>query len=144
MSEAARILVVANRTAATQALLDAVRARAEQGNAIFHLVVPATPHGLDRMMSPEDNGREEAAQVLRDALPALSTAAGSSVTGSIGDADPINAIGDEVNVNKYDELIISTLAHRVSKWMHLDLPSKAKGFGLPITHVSPKDALVAN
>ncbi|MEA2168370.1 MAG: hypothetical protein QOF76_1670 [Solirubrobacteraceae bacterium] len=143
MSDAVRILVVANRTAATPALLDAVRERSAQGNAIFHLVVPATPHGLDRMMSPEDNGREEAAAVLRDALPALSTAAGNSVTGSVGDPDPINAIADEVNLNAYDELIISTLAHRVSKWMHLDLPSKAKGFGLPITHVSPKSLTTA-
>jgi hypothetical protein len=143
MSDAVRILVVANRTAATPALLDAVRERSAQGNAIFHLVVPATPHGLDRMMSPEDNGREEAAAVLRDALPALSTAAGNSVTGSVGDPDPINAIADEINLNSYDELIISTLAHRVSKWMHLDLPSKAKGFGLPITHVSPKSLTTA-
>jgi len=135
-----RILVVANRTAATEALLDAVKARSAD-DVEFHLVVPATPHGLDRLVSPEDTGREEARQVLRDALPALSTAAGSSVTGSIGDADPLSAIADEVNTKEYDEIIISTLTHRVSRWMHLDLPSKAKGFGLPVTHVMPKGSL---
>ena len=135
-----RILVVANRTAATEALLDAVRARAGE-DVEFHLVVPATPHGLDRLVTPEETGREEAQAVLRDALPALSTAAGGSVTGSIGDPDPVSAIADELNQRHYDELIVSTLTHRVSRWMRLDLPSKAKGFGLPVTHVTPKGAL---
>jgi hypothetical protein len=137
----ARILVVANRTAATEALLDAVRARSAAGDATFHLVVPATPHGLDRLASPEDTGADEAAAVLRDALPALSTAAGQSVTGSVGDADPLSAISDEINTKPYDEIIISTLSHRVSRWMHLDLPSKARGFGLPVTHVQPQGVL---
>lgn len=131
----ARILLVANRTAATDALLDAVRARAAAGDAVFHLVVPATPHGLDRLANPDDKGGEEARAVLRDALPALSTAAGSSVTGSVGDPDPLSAIADELNAKTYDEIIVSTLQHRVSKWMRLDLVSKARGLGLPVTHV---------
>ena len=136
-----RILVVANRTAATEGLLDAVRARSAKGEVEFHLVVPATPHGLDRLVRPEDSGREEAQEVLRDALPALSTAAGCSVTGAVGDADPVSAIADELNQRAYDEIIVSTLSHRVSRWMHLDLPSKARGFGLPVTHVQPQGVL---
>ena len=37
-----------------------------------------------------------------------------------------------------DELIISTLPSRVSRWMHLDLPRKVGGLGVPVTHVEAK------
>lgn len=55
-----RVLIVANRTAATAALLEAVRERAGRDAAHFHLVVPATPHGLHRVVDPEVAGRTEA------------------------------------------------------------------------------------
>jgi hypothetical protein len=43
-----------------------------------------------------------------------------------------------VNLHGFDELIISTLPTRVSKWLHLDLPSKAAGLGLPVTTVTAR------
>ena len=42
-SSTARVLVVAHKTAATPALLEAVRQRAARGPAEFHLLVP-NPH----------------------------------------------------------------------------------------------------
>ena len=48
-SKSARVLVVAHKTAATQNLLDAVHARAEQGPASFTLLVPNTQSGLHRV-----------------------------------------------------------------------------------------------
>ena len=45
-SDPARVLVVAHKTAATPALLDAVRERAAEGNARFTLLVPNAAHGL--------------------------------------------------------------------------------------------------
>jgi len=54
---ASRVLIVANRTAATDKLLDAVRQRAQVGPATFHLLVPATPRGLHRLVDPEVAGR---------------------------------------------------------------------------------------
>ena len=41
--EKTRVLVVANRTAESDELLEALVARVEQGPAEFFLVVPATP-----------------------------------------------------------------------------------------------------
>jgi hypothetical protein len=135
MSQPARVLVVAHQTAATQALLDAVRERSERSPAKFHLVVPRMPHGMDKFVDPEHHGGDDAQHVLREALPMLSEAAGSHVTGSVGDAEPLMAIHDAVNLARYDEIIISTLPPRVSRWLRLDLVSKARGTGLPVTHV---------
>lgn len=130
-----RVLVVANRTAATPKLLTAVRERAEHGPVTFHLVVPATPRGMHRIVDPEVSGREEAEANLRLALPLLEEAAGSPVDGHVGDADPLAAIHDSLHAGDYDEIIISTLPSRLSRWMHLDLPSKARAVGLPVMHV---------
>lgn len=135
MAEPANVLVVAHQTAATPPLLDAVRERAQRSPAAFHLVVPRRPHGLDKVADPEEHGAGEARRVLADALPKLSDAAGQEVTGDIGDAEPLMAIQDAVNLGDYDEIIISTLPLGISRWLKLDLVSKARGLGLPVTHV---------
>src|ERR1700756_4147776 len=109
MSEPARVLVVAHQTAATEGLLEAVRRRAGESPARFHLVVPSRPHGMHKLVNPEESGSEEAQAVLAEALPKLSEAAGHEVTGSIGDAEPLMAIQDTIHRDPYDEIIISTL-----------------------------------
>ncbi|MCW3047801.1 MAG: hypothetical protein JWO74_2085 [Solirubrobacterales bacterium] len=138
-SAPARVLVVAHKTAATPALLEAVRERAARGPATFTLLVPNAAHGLHRVIDPEDVQTGEAHDVLELALPLLTDAAGSEVTGMIGDPAPLTAIQDAVNVHGFDEIIISTLPARVSRWMKLDLPSKASGLGLPVTTVNAKE-----
>jgi hypothetical protein len=139
--EPAHVLVVAHQTASTPALMDAVRSRAERSPARFHLVVPQRPHGMHKYVDPRDDGLEEAKAVLADARPKLSAATGTQVTGSIGDTEPLMAIHDAVNLGHYDEIIISTLPRRMSKWLRLDLVSKARGLGLPVTHVEARQAL---
>jgi hypothetical protein len=138
MSEPAHVLVVAHQTASTQRLMDAVRSRAQRGAATFHLVVPQRPQGMHKFVDPSDDGGDEAKAVLADALPKLSAAAGQEVTGSVGDPEPLMAIHDAVNLGDYDEIIISTLPRRMSKWLRLDLVSKARGGGLPVTHVEAR------
>lgn len=138
-SETARVLVVAHKTAATPALLDAVRDRAARGPCTFTLLVPNAAHGMHKLVDPEDVPDEEANAVLELALPLLSDAAGAPVDGLIGVPEPLAAIQDAINLVGFDELIISTLPTRVSKWMRLDLPSKASGLGLPVTTVIARD-----
>jgi hypothetical protein len=138
-SSPARVLVVANRTAATPALLAAVRARAARGPCRFTLLVPIAPGRLDRVLNPDDVPDTEAAGVLERALPLLADAAGSEVDGQIGVPEPLSAIQDAVNLGHFDEIILSTLPHRVSRWLHLDLPSKVGGLGLPLTTVTAEE-----
>ena len=142
MPETRRVLLVANRTAMTSALRSEVLKRAAEGPCSFHLLVPASPSGLHRVVDPEVAGREEAQGRMQEALDTLAEASGAEVTGEVGDADPIAAIHDVMNARDFDEIVISTLPKRVSRWLKVDLPSKARGFGLPVTHVESMPANV--
>jgi hypothetical protein len=136
-SEPARVLVVANRTAATPALIEAVRRRAASGPCTFTLLVPRSWQGISRLTSTEDarTDANESEAVLELAIPLLEEAAGAKVEGLTGDADPLAAIEDAVNRHGFDEIILSTLPARVSRWLKLDLPRKVQVLGLPVTHV---------
>ncbi len=134
------VLLVANRTATDPPLIEAVRRRAQQGPATFHLLVPATATGLHRLIDPEDSGQAAAEARLEEALPTLQQAAGGEVTGHVGDAEPLAAIQDALHLRGFDEIILSTLPKRLSRWMHIDLPSKVRALGVPMTHVSATSA----
>jgi hypothetical protein len=131
----ARVLVVAHKTAATPALLQAVRERAARGPATFTLLVPTPAHGLTRIMDPEDVEDTEARDTLALALPLLEDAAGAPVKGMVGAPSPLEAIEDAIHLEGFDEIILSTLPATVSRWLRIDLPHKLNGLGLPVTTV---------
>jgi hypothetical protein len=83
---------------------------------------------------------EDAERRLSDALPVLSEAAGTPVTGHVGDANPLAAVADAIHLRGFDEIILSTLPWRISRWMRIDLPSKVRALGLPVEHVSASAA----
>lgn len=140
-----RVLVVANRTAATPALLEAVRDRAKRGPATFTLLVPNSAHGLHKVMDPEDHtDTSEAESVIELAQPLLEDAAGGSVQTLIGDPEPLAAIQDAVNLKGFDEIIVSTLPKGVSKWLKRDLVSRVRTLGLPVTAIIPSGGGMSN
>ena len=135
-----RVLVVANRTAATPALLEAVRARAAEGPCAFTLLVPNSAHGLHRVVDPEDTDLGEAQAAIDLAIPLLEEAAGGRVEGIVGEADPFHAVSGALASGHYDEVIVSTLPARVSHWLHIDLPARVRRLGVPVTVVTAKKA----
>jgi hypothetical protein len=139
MSDKARVLVVANKTAASEELLEAVRKRADQGPVEFFLVVPATARGAS-WMTDMNAGAVAAEESLQTALARWQDA-GLDCMGRCGDPDPLAATSDAVNDGDFDEVIVSTLPKTLSKWLHLDLPHKvAHATGLPTEHVTAHEA----
>ena len=137
-SAPARVLIVAHRTAATPTLIEAVRRRAAEGTCSFTLLVPASAHGFHRAADPEGRGTDEAEAMIEMAVPVLEEASGQPVDGRVGDHEPLAAVEDAVNREQFDEIIVSTLPTRVSRWLHLDLPRKVAGLGIPVTTVTAK------
>src|SRR5919202_7005677 len=134
MAEQAHVLVVANRTAGSAELLDALRERAEQGPVRFHLVVPASPRGASWAFDMH-SGHDAAEHDLEGALERIRQL-GLDVDGEVGDPDPVAAVMDSAHAGAYDEVIVSTLPKHLSKWLKLDVSSKvAHATGLPVQHV---------
>ena len=109
------ILVVANVTADSPELIDALRERAVRDPCSFTLVVPAPVTG--------SAGREAAAARLNTALAHM-RAAGLEVAGTVGDHDVIAAVLDAWDPRRYDELVVCTLPTGTSKWLQVDLPHR--------------------
>jgi len=132
----ARVLIVAHQTADSVELATAVRERASAGCCTFALLVPTRPRGLHRVVDPEDHGVAAAEARLEAALPVLSYAAGQKVEGIVGTHEPLAAIQDALNLLGFDEVIISMLPARLSRWLRLDLPRKVRALGVPVTAVT--------
>jgi hypothetical protein len=130
-----RVLIVAHQTADSRALIEAVAQRSEIGSCSFTLLVPASSRGLHRVVDPEDHGTAEAERRLELALPELSQAAGSKVVGMVGSHEPLAAIQDALNLFGFDEVIVSMLPARLSRWLRLDLPRKIRSLGVPVSEV---------
>jgi hypothetical protein len=141
-----RYLVVANQTLGGEELWVAIRERIAGGDCHFHLLVPATPAAqLDQGFGgeagegggpEEDLGRRLARQRMRHELDRMREL-GASVSGEIGVADPVDAVRVVLHRWEFDEVIVSTLPGRRSRWLAADLPTKIRrGFKLQVTQVT--------
>jgi hypothetical protein len=84
----------------------------------------------------EDLGRRLARERMRQQLDAMREL-GASVSGEIGVADPVDAVRVVLHRWEFDEVILSTLPGRRSRWLAADLPTKIRrGFRLPVTQVT--------
>ena len=126
-----RVLVVANRTAATPRLMAAIGERRRRGPCEFALLIPdAADH-------------KRADWTLENALPLLTKAAGRPVEGIVGASDdPFASVQAAVSDGGFDEIIVSTFSKKTSKWLRRDLVRKVEGLGLPVTAVQPREVSV--
>jgi hypothetical protein len=124
----ARVLIVANRTAAAPRLIEAVRRRAEAGPCEFALLIP------------DVTDRKQADWTLETALRLMRRPARGQVEGLVGGPDPFESVRAAVQRGDFDEIIISTLPRKVSKWLRRDLIRRVEGLGLPVTAIVPGGA----
>jgi hypothetical protein len=120
-----RVLVVANRTAATPRLLEALRRRARESPCEFALLIP------------DVTDRKAADWTLETALRLMQRAVGGKVEGLVGGPDPFESVQAAVRRDNFDEIMISTLPRRMSKWLRRDLIRRVEGLGLPVTAIVP-------
>jgi len=133
----AQVLVVARTTAPTPALLDAIRARVAQGPASFFLLVPNPAEHAELTDAERDRHFQEGEQILQLALPLIDQAAGTHAHGAVSTRhDPMDAIEETLREGDFHEVIVSTLPHGISRWLHTDLPSRVAHLGLPVTTVT--------
>ncbi len=133
--EAHRVLVVANETAAGQALRDEILHRVRGRDADVLVVAPALNSRLRHWTSDEDRARAEAQARLDASLAALA-AEGVAARGQIGDDDPLQAMDDALRTFGADEIILSTHPPGRSNWLEKDLVANARGrYACPLTHV---------
>jgi GABA permease len=120
------ILVVANITATSSELVEALKAISAQDTVRFTLVVPATPFRGGRAAAK--GNLEQACERLRQE--------GLRVDGLVGDSDPCVAVTETWDPQRHDEIIVATLPMRFSKWLHAGLPERiGRLTGAPVTHV---------
>jgi bacterioferritin len=133
-----RYLLLANQTAASPELTSAVREILEKNpDAEFVLLVPATP--VEDLLEWQDADCETVAKRTAQAAKVQLERVGAKVVRmEVGDASPTMAIDNELqrHQEKYDGIVISTLALQRSRWVALDQPRRIeRRFKLPVKHV---------
>jgi hypothetical protein len=112
-------LVVANRTASSDKLLDCLRSKKGQGERerLYIVVVP------------QEGGGGTAAQAARGRLGQLldrMRAEGLVCAGMIGDPDPYTATMNALQFFRVDDIVISTLPATRSGWLRADLIERVR------------------
>jgi hypothetical protein len=142
-----RYLIVANQTLGGEQLTAKITECMNAGPCRFYLVAPVTQTeasdqwaagGLDGGVVPGAYkiARALAAGRLQHELARLRET-GAEADGEVIDPNPVDAIRKLASREEVDEVIVSTLPRRLSRWMAMDLPHRVRrATKLPVTHIS--------
>jgi hypothetical protein len=130
-----RVLVVANRTLASDALRAELSRRAQEG-AELRVVAPILASRVHYIASDIDQELRDAGERLRDAL-AWTRAEGLQATGKVGDPNvALGAIEDELRLSGADEVVISTHPPGQSNWLETGIVERLREeLDIPVTHL---------
>jgi hypothetical protein len=157
------ILVVANRTLSEEALLRELESRSAADPVSVMILAPATKaedtsthfalaagatdltpwaghaeSGAARQARLSDQAYKDAEYRLGRALSRLRVS-GVSADGEVGPADPLSGIEELIARHSFDEVIVSTMPHAVSRWLKADLPHRIeRRFHLPVHVITAK------
>jgi hypothetical protein len=130
-----RILVIANETVGGETLREEIRRRAEDYEERVRVICPTLLSRVRFVASDEDAARAQAQERLVHSLSRLREI-GVNCDGEVGEADPLQAIEDQLRTFGADEIIISTHPEGRSLWLERGIVQAARErFDVPITHV---------
>jgi uncharacterized membrane-anchored protein len=140
----AQVLVAVDRTAVTPELVEVLRERAQRSPATFHVLI-ANPAARAEVTEHErERHHEDGERVLALSLPFVEKAVESTVSGSVSIRhDPMDAIEEALHDGDFHEIVLSTLPHSVTQWLHIDLPHRVAHLGLPTQTVTAGQARAA-
>jgi hypothetical protein len=136
----AHILVIANETAASQTLLDAVRTEAGSDDRVT-VIAPVNEPNQGYVVY-EDTRRAAAGRRLEKTMNALRQA-GLSAQGFVVDTGPVQAAKDALAQlePKVDQIVVSTHSAERSGWMRRNVVEDIEhaAGGIPVKHVEATD-----
>lgn len=135
-----RVLVLANQTVESSELLDELRRIGADRDAVYHVVVPASPieTGVAATHGPLDitEATRQAAQRRLDQTLNTLRSDGLRADGDLGDYRPLRALARAVETFRPDQIVISTLPPEDSVWQRFDVVDRARSeHQIPVTHV---------
>lgn len=140
------VVVLGNETLGSEALHEFVTTRTAAGHRV-HLVVPASPqraearglHSEHLRWHAEHPDVSAARWRMQRALEAW-RAEGMEVTGEVGAPDPVRALQDALTRVTADEVVVSSLPRRLSRWLARDVPRRVeRAVDVPVVVVEQAD-----
>ena len=129
------ILVVANETVVSKALVDLIEARAKDGPVRVTVLAPVNQPQQGYVVYYDT--RRAAARRRLDKTLDLLRAAGIPSNGVVVDTDPVSALRDAIDQLEPDEVIVSTHPQQKSGWLRRDAVEQMRRVAgdLPFEHV---------
>ena len=136
-----QVLVVANRTLASEELRAEIATRAREG-AQVHLVAPILCSRVHYIASDIDGELRDARERLEDTL-SWAREQGLDLTGVVGDPNvALGAIEDELRRSGADEVLISTHPPKQSNWLETGIVTRLREeLDVPVTHLVVEPAV---
>jgi hypothetical protein len=135
VSEPRHLLVVANETAGSRTLVDAIERQAKDGPLTVTVVAPVNQPRQGYVVYYDT--RRAAARRRLDKVLDLLRKAGVPANGVVVEADPVSALRDAIDQLRPDEVLVSTHPQKQSGWLRrnaVDQMHRVAG-DLPFEHV---------
>jgi len=145
-----KVLIVGNRSLGGEQLAALIDERVREAPCAVHLVVPvpnpvasvvavggSAPDIAPTLSRDIDDDRRAAQEQLTFGIEWL-VGLGATATGELSlDADTPAAVARLVEAHGFDEVVVSTLPTKVSRWLRQDLPCRiGRKVSVPVTVVS--------
>lgn len=131
----ARVLVISDGSATSQAFNDAVVARTAGRPLEVLVVAPALGSRLSHWTG-DDQARHDAEGNLEQTVAGLTAAGVVTARGEVGSDDPIQAADDALREFPADEIVLATHPEQEANWKERGVVEIVRDrYNLPVTHV---------